>query len=171
LVCQLLSLSFTFLAISVNLVDHSSQDSTNTCVSRGYLSENLVKVLEIPFLLLFILAIGEFLRRLSLLFTIRSITTSTSQLGTTLSRWSPRGTLGGGCTGLATLNRGRSLSLFSGKLSGLSLFLDLACFFFPFSALLLFLNFEKSGVVIRVGPQRLGRSEGFSHDSVFLQVS
>jgi hypothetical protein len=152
LVCLLLSLSFPFLAISVNLVDHSSQDSTNTRVSRGYLSENLVKVLEIPLLLLFILAIGEFLGRLSLLFTIRSITTSTSQLGTTLSRWSPRGTLGGGCARLSTLHRGRSLGLFSGKLSGLSFFLDLASFFFSFPALLFFLNFEKSGIIIRIGP-------------------
>jgi hypothetical protein len=78
LVCLLLSISLTFLAISVNLIDHSSQDSTNTRVSRGYLSENLVKVLEIPFFLLFILAIWEFLGRLSFLFTIRSITSSTS---------------------------------------------------------------------------------------------
>jgi hypothetical protein len=171
LICLLLSLSFTFLAISVNLVDHSSQDSTNTCVSRGYLSEYLVKVLEIPFLLLFILAIGEFLGRLSLLFTIRSITSSTSQLSPTLSRWSPRGTLGGRCAGFATLYRGRSLSLFSCKLSSLSLFLDLASFFFPLPALLLFLNFEKSGVVIRVGPQRLGRGQRFSHHSILLQVS
>jgi hypothetical protein len=123
----------------------------------------LVKVLEIPLLLLFILAIGEFLGRLSLLFTIRSITSSTSQLSTTLSRWSPRGTLGGECTWFATLHRGRSLSLFSGKLSGLSLFLDLASFFFPLPALLLFLDFKKSGVIIRVRPQRLGRGEGFPH--------
>jgi hypothetical protein len=163
LVCLLLSLPFTFLAISVNLVDHSSQDSTNTCVSRGYLSENLVKVLEIPFLLLFILAIGEFLGRLSLLFTIRSITSSTCKLSTTLCRWSPGGTLGRGCAWFTSLNRGRSLSLFSGKLSGFSLFLDLASFFFSFPALLFFLDFEESGIVIRVGPQRLGRGEGFPH--------
>jgi hypothetical protein len=128
-------------------------------------------VLEIPLLLLFILAIWEFLGRLSLLFTIRSITSSTSQLSTTLSRWSPRGTLGGWCAGFATFHRGCSLSLFSCKLSSLSLFLDLASFFFSFPALLFFLDFEESGIVIRVGPQRFGRGERFPHKSVFLQVS
>lgn len=159
----LLSLFFAFLAISINLVDHSSQYSSYTRVSRGNLSENLVKVLEIPFFLLFILATREFLGSLSLLFRFRSITSSTIKLSTTLSRWPSRGTLGRRCARLSTLNRSCSLGLFSCKLGSLSLFFNLASFFFSLSALLLFFDLEKSGIVIRVWPKRLRRSQLFSH--------
>jgi hypothetical protein len=166
-----LSLSFALLAISVNLIDHSSQYSTDPGVSGGDLSEYLVKVLEVPFLLLLILATREFLGRLSLLFGFRSIATGTGELSAALSGWSSGGGLRGWCARLTSLDRGCSFSLFSCKLSCLTLLLDLTSFFFSLTALLLFFDLEKSGVVLRIWPQGLGRGEGFPHYSVLLKVS
>ena len=104
-------------------------------------------MLEIPFLLLLILATGEFFRSLFLLLGFRSIATGTGELGTALSRRGSRGTFGGWCARFASLDRGCGFSLFSSKLGCLTLLLDLASLFFSFTALLLLFDLEKSGVV------------------------
>jgi hypothetical protein len=108
----------------------------------------LVQVLEIPLLLLLILATRELLGGLFLLLSFRSITASTCELSAALSRWGPGSGLRRWRTWLASLNRGCCFRLFSGKFSSLTLLLDLTGLFLSLATLFLFFHLEKSRVII-----------------------